>query len=182
MAADMSDSEYKMGKEAIAGEHKTAKANCSSLTGNPKDICISKANRSESVALADLEARKKPTSENRYNARVARAKADSAVAVEKCEEMTGNKQDVCKKEAKAAETAAIADAKEQQKSSKANAEAREDSADARATAGKKVSDAKKDASEDKRIAEYAVAKEKCDSWTGAAKDRCLKEAKVQHGK
>ncbi len=182
MAAGISKDEYKMNKESIASDYKIAKTRCDSLTGNPKDICTAKAKRHESVSLAELEARYKPTEENRYKSRVARAKADHEVAEEKCEEMTGNTKDVCKKEAKAAETAAIADAKTQHKTTKATATAKEESAEARAKANKKVSAAKKDASEDKRDAEYAVAKEKCDAFTAAAKDRCLTEAKAQYGK
>jgi hypothetical protein len=64
------------------------------------------------------------------------------------------------KEAKAAETRAMADAK----------------------TGKEVSAARSDAADDKRDAEYKVAVEKCDALAGDAKNSCVAAAKAKYGK
>ncbi len=64
------------------------------------------------------------------------------------------------KEAKAVETAALADAK----------------------LGKKVHDARKEATDDKRDAGYKVAAEKCDALAGDAKSNCIATAKANFGK
>ena len=170
MAQSMSKDDYKAGKDKITAEYKLAKANCASLSGNPKDICMAGAKGNEKAALAELEAGYKPTAETRFRARVARAEAGYGAAKERCDDLAGNAKDVCVKEAKSAETAAMADAKVQMKTSDANA-----------TANKKSADARKDATADKLDADYKVAKEKCDTYAGNAKDICVKEAKVQFG-
>jgi len=171
MAQGMSKNDYKAGKDRITAGYKVAKAGCASLSGNPNDICMAGAKGNEKVAMAELEAGYKPTTENRYEARVARAEADYGTAKEKCDDMAGNLKDVCLKEAKSAETAAKADAKAQMKTSEANT-----------TAIEKSADANKDAAADKRDAEYKVAKEKCDTYAGNAKDVCVNEAKARFGK
>lgn len=171
MAEGMTKDAYKAGKEKISAEYKTAKAACSSLSGNQSDICVAEAKGKEKVARAELDASYKPTAKSHYEARVAKAEADYGVAKEKCDDMAGNSKDVCLKEAKAAETAAKAEAKAQMKA-----------ADANMTASEKKSDARKDAAEDKSDAQYAVAKEKCDSYSGAAKESCLSKAKEQFKK
>ena len=171
MAQGMSKNDYKAGKDRITAGYTVAKAGCALLSGNPNDICMAGAKGNEKVAMAELEAGYKPTTENRYEARVARAEADYDTAKEKCDDMAGNLKDVCLKEAKSAETAAKADAKAQMKTSEANA-----------TAIEKSADANKDAAADKRDAEYKVAKEKCDTYAGNAKDVCVNEAKARFGK
>ena len=82
-----------------------------SFDGNAEDICLAEAEGKEEVAKAELEARYKPSRENDYQVKVAKAKADYRVAKERCDDRSGNAKDVCLKEAKAAEAAAIADAK-----------------------------------------------------------------------
>lgn len=182
MAQSMSKDDYKAGKEKISADYKTAKSGCGSLSGNANDICVAEAKGKEKVARADLEANYKSTVENRYDARVARAEADYAVARERCDDQAGNAKDVCMKEAKSVEAAAKADAKARMKTTDANATANEKTSAARRDAGKEVAEARKDASEDKRDAEYAVAKEKCDTYSGSAKDSCLNQAKVSFSK
>lgn len=182
MAEGISKDDYKAGKDKIAAEYKVAKSGCTSFSGNPKDICVAEAKGNEKIARAELEASYKPTAKTHYQARVARAEADYAVAKERCDDKAGNAKDICVKEAKAAEIAAKADAKAQMKSVDANATASDKSADARSKASEQVGDARKDATADKRDADYAVAKEKCDTYAGSAKDGCLKQAKADFGK
>lgn len=136
----------------------------------------------DKIAKAELEASYKPTRKTRYQARVAKAEADYAVAKERCDDLAGNAKDVCVKEAKAAEIAAKADAKVQMKTSDANATTNYKSADVRSKASNKAADARKDAAADKLDAQYAVEKEKCDVYAGGAKDYCLGRAKARFGK
>ena len=171
MAQSLSKDDYKAGKDQIAAEYKSAKAGCGSLSGNPNDICVAKAKGQEKVARAELEASYKPSLKARYQARVALADADYAVAKERCDDLAGNPKDVCMTQAKAAKTSAIADAKVQMKTSDANA-----------TANAKSSDARKDAAAEKLDAQYKVEKEKCDTFAGVAKDNCLAQAKAHFGK
>ena len=182
MAEGISKSDYNAGKARIAAEYKSAKAGCASLSGNPNDICVAEANGKEKIARAELAASYKPTPKTRYEARLAKAEADYAVAKERCDDKAGNAKDVCVKEAQAAQTAAKADAKAQMKTSDASAKANEKSADARNDADNQTADAHKAAAPEKVDAQYGVAKEKCDMYAGGAKDRCLDQAKANFGK
>jgi hypothetical protein len=170
-AVDMTKAEYAAGKDRIAVDYKAAKEACKSLSGNAKDVCMLQAEGKSKVGKADLEAVYQPTVKHRYDAAAARAKTDYAVAKERCDDAAGNVKDVCRKEAKAAEVAALADAKTQMKVTDANNVATE-----------KKYDAKKDGANDKRDADYAVAKEKCGTYAGDAKTRCLDDAKAAYGK
>lgn len=182
MAAGISKDEYKAGQDKIAAEYKVAKAACAPLAGNPNDICVAQAKGKEKVAKAELEDSYKLTRKTFYQARIAKAEADYAVANEKCDDMAGNAKDVCVKEAKAVEATAKADAKVQMKTSAARATANEKSTEARVEATSKTSDAEKDAAASKVDAQYKVAKEKCDDLAGNAKDVCVKDAKARFGK
>jgi hypothetical protein len=182
MAQTMSKNDYKTGMDSIAAEHKSDKTVCESLSGNANDICMAEANGKKKVAKADLKARDKNTNQSRYEALVIKLEADYAVAREKCDDHAGNVKDVCLKEARAAETAAKADAKSQMKISKADKKADKESAEVRKDARETSADARQDAATDKRDADYSVAKEKCDALAGGAKDSCMNEAKLHHGK
>ena len=202
MAQGMSKDEYKAGEDRITIEYKSAKAGCDSLSGNANDICMAEAKGNKQIAQADLKASYEPTKKSHYNAHVAKAEANFAVAKEKCDDLAGNLKDVCRKEAKAAVIAAKADAKAQMKISEANevaddkaadaqmkgdkeaaeahVKANEESSEAHMKANEKATDARKDAVDDKRDAAYAVAKEKCDALAGDAKDRCMIKANAPY--
>jgi membrane-associated HD superfamily phosphohydrolase len=154
------DSQYKVDKEA-----------CASLSGNAKDICMAEAKGKDDVARAEAAAAYENTPKTRENARIAHAEATYKVNVEKCDDLAGNKKDVCVKEAKASLVRAKADAKVD----RVALDTRKDSAS-------KQSEAVKEANEDKRDADYKVAIEKCDALAGPAKDACIGNAKVQFGK
>src|SRR5205085_707183 len=81
------------------------------LSGNAKDVCHKEAKADEKIRKADLEAKYKGTEHAAYEAEVAKAKAKLDVAQEKCEDMKGKEKSACKKQAKADEQKAIADAK-----------------------------------------------------------------------
>ena len=158
LAAGMTASEYGAAKDRAAAEYKAAKAHCDGMKGNAKDVCVAEAKAVEKKAKANAEAQYKGTDKARQEAAIAAAKADYDVAKEKCDDKTGNDKDVCRKEAKAVETKAIADAK----------------------ATEKVAAVRQDAREDKMKADYKVAMEKCDALSGAAKDSCQNAAKAKY--
>lgn len=182
IAANMTKEDYKDRKITVEADYKMAKAGCGSLKANAKDICMAEAKGKEHVALAELEAAYKPSQKAGYDVRVAMAEANFSVAKEKCDDLAGNKKDVCVKEARAAHVAAKADATAQLKTADANITANEKSVKARNTANAEIAVANKDAGADKRDADYAVAIEKCDSFAGGAKDNCVKDAKTRFGK
>lgn len=88
------------GKDRIAAEYKSAKANCASLAGNASDICVAEAKGNEKITRAELEASYKPTRKTRYEARVAEAEAHYAVAKEKCDAYAGGAKGHCMEQAK----------------------------------------------------------------------------------
>jgi len=167
-ATAMTKAEMKTEKDRVETDYKTAKAKCDGLKGNAKDVCMAEAKGAHKVAKAELDARDKDTAKAREKVRVAKAEADYDVAKEKCDDMNGNNKDVCKKDAKAAFTAAKADAKVDKQVTGARTDANE-----------KIAQVRQDANENKRDANYAAAKERCDSMNGDAKDRCVADAKAR---
>lgn len=159
-AATMGKADYKAAKDSISTTYKADKKACDAMSGNAKDVCVQEAKGKEKVAKAELEYSYTGKAADQNKLAKAKAEAGYAVAKEKCDDKAGNDKDVCVKEAKAAETHALADAK----------------------AGKEMGSAKKDASEDKRDADYKVAAEKCDAMSGDAKASCMDAAKAKFGK
>ncbi len=147
-------------KDRIEAAYKADRERCNGLSGNAKDICQAEVKGKQKIALADLDARTKNTVKARQDARMVRADVQYNIAKEKCDDLAGNKKDVCVQEAKAVQTKARADAK----------------------ADRQTSDARGDAAETKRDADYKVAMERCDSLSGDAKDACVKSAKTKYGK
>ena len=167
----MTKDNYAMAKKDADAQYKIDKEACSSLNGNAKDICVAEAKGKDNAAKADAEALYVNTPKARESARVAHAKATHDVSIEKCDDLAGNRKDVCVKEAKAAFVRAKADAKVDRVA-----------VDTRKDAAAKQTEASKEASADKRDANYKVAIEKCDALAGPAKDACVGNAKVQYGK
>jgi hypothetical protein len=167
----MSKDSYTIAKTSADAQYKLDKDACSSLSGNAKDICLAQAKGKDNVAKADAEAAYENTPKAREAARVAHAQANYDVAIEKCDELTGNPKDVCVKEAKAELVKGKADAKVDRVAT-----------DTRHDAATKQADARNEANTDKRDAEYKVAIEKCDALAGPAKNTCVSNAKVQYGK
>ena len=130
------------------------------MTGNAKDVCQEEAKAKEKNARAELTFQHSGLAADGTKLRTARAESAYAVAKEKCDDKAGNDKDVCVKEAKAAETKALADAR----------------------MGKQVGAAAKEAGEDKRDADLKVALEKCDAMAGDAKASCVADAKAKFGK
>jgi hypothetical protein len=160
IGAAMTSSEYSAAKDSASAAYKSVRAQCDSMSGNAKDVCVAEAKANLKKAKADAEARYKNTDKARRDAKIEAAEADYDVAKAKCDAKSGNDKDVCIKEAKAIETKAKVDAK----------------------ANEKVAAVKEDAREDKMNADYKVALEKCDSQSGTAKDACVSEAKARYRK
>jgi hypothetical protein len=116
-AQAISNDEYKARKDRIAVEYKSGKAACKSLSANAKDVCIAEAKGKEKVAMAELEAARKPSDKTRHAVAIAKAEAAYEVAREKCDDTAGADKTACLMKAKAAETRDKADAKAQKKTS-----------------------------------------------------------------
>jgi hypothetical protein len=169
--AQMSPTDFNAGKTRIKNDYSTEKKTCSSQSGNARDICVAEAKGKENVALAELDNSYKPTLKTQYKVRAEQADATYDVAIQKCDDLSGNPKDVCVKEAKAARTTAKADATVQMKTGQTNAAAKTDNKEVRT-----------DAAADKRAAELKVAEEKCDALASTAKDTCMAAAKAKFGK
>ncbi|MEP7183044.1 MAG: hypothetical protein ABI886_12745 [Betaproteobacteria bacterium] len=170
-AAPISKDAYDTAIKNAETQGKFNKDACAPRTANAKDICLAEANGKEMVAKADAEAAYKNTPAARESARDARAQATYNVSKEKCDNLAGNAQDVCVKEA----DAVLVKAKANAKVDRVTAEAQQDAAT-------KQAEARKDAAADKRNADYKVALEKCDALAGSTKDSCVSNAKLQYGK
>jgi hypothetical protein len=170
-SASMSRDGYTQAKKDADAQYKIDKDACSSLSGNAKDICIAEAKGKDDVAKAEAAAAYENTPKARESARVAHAQAIYKVAIEKCDDLAGNRKDVCVKEAKAELVRGKADAKVDRVA-----------ANTRQDAAAKQAEARTEANADKRDAAYKVAIEKCDAFAGPAKDACIASAKAQYGK
>ena len=107
----MSKVDYKTKMARIQGDYKTERAACSSMSGNQRDICIEEAKSKERIARAELEYAYTAKASDRNDVLVAKAEGTYAVAKERCDDKSGDDRSACVKEAKAVESAALADAK-----------------------------------------------------------------------
>ena len=169
--ASMTKDGYAQAKKDADAQYKVDKNACSSLSGNAKDICIAEAKGKDDIAKAEATAAYENTPKAREATRVAYAQANYNVSMEKCDDLAGNRKDVCVQEAKA-----------ELVRGKANAKVDRVAVDTRQDAAAKQAVARNEANADKRDAEYKVAIEKCDAFAGPAKDACVGNAKVQYGK
>jgi len=110
-ATGMDRAAYTKERETIEANLKAAKKQCDPLKGNEQDKCKAEAKYNEQVAKADLETKYKGTSDAAYDAAVKKAKAKHDWDKQKCHDQKGAEQSACKKQAKADEKKAIADAK-----------------------------------------------------------------------
>lgn len=160
MAATMTKADYATAKTRISSDYKVDKAACDKSTGNAKDICVEQAKGKQEVARAELEYGYTGKAKDGNKVGIAQADATYAVAKEMCDDKSGQAKTLCRTEAKATHTKAIADAK----------------------MTKKVIAAKVEAVDEKRDANYKVAIEKCDSLAGDPKSACIAAAKATYNK
>ena len=159
-AVGMTKADYSATKDRIKADYKVDKAVCGKSTANAKDICMKQAKGKEKVALAELEF--SYTGKAKDGAKVPVVMADStfAIAKEMCDDKSGEAKTLCRTEAKATHTKALADAK----------------------MDKKVAAARTDAADDKSDANYKVAVEKCEMMSGDPKTTCISTAKARYNK
>ena len=169
--ASMTKDGYAQAKKDADAQYKIDKTACSALSGNAKDICIAEAKGKDDIAKAEAAAAYENTPKAREATRVAYAQANYNISMEKCDDLAGNRKDVCVKEAKAELVKGKADAKVDRVA-----------ANTRQDAAAKQAEARNEANAEKRDADYKVAIEKCDALAGPAKDACVGNARAQYGK
>lgn len=155
---------------------------CGTLAGNAKDICEKEADGQKWIAAAEFAAEQEPSEQHTYDLRIARADAEIAVAKERCDDLSGNPEDVCRQEAERAFEIAKADATLQMKLSDANSVARETTTEANKQAAETSEEAREDADQVKHDASLSVAKEKCDRFANEERTDCINSAEATYAK
>jgi|EndMetStandDraft_2_1072991.scaffolds.fasta_scaffold117103_2 hypothetical protein len=97
------DAEYKAARDRIAADYKAARAQCDTMKGNAKDVCIEEAKGKEKIARAQLDQQRKPSDSSARKVADARVKAAANVARAKCGAHKGDAKAACVKQAKAEE-------------------------------------------------------------------------------
>jgi hyperosmotically inducible protein len=111
-AADEQSDAYHSAMKQAAADYKTARANCDTMKGNARTICVDEAHASRAHSEADAMAANNQGSERaRSRALTDAADADYALARAKCGDKTGNDKTSCMDDARSTHTAAIAEAK-----------------------------------------------------------------------
>ena len=103
----LTKNEYKVENERIEAAYKSAKAQCDKLSGNAEDICEEEAKGKRNIARAELEQQREPSDKNARAVELAKAKATYEVAEERCDDLQGEAEDRCEREARAAYDAAV---------------------------------------------------------------------------
>lgn len=102
-AADFENTPKAREKAVIADAEATymvAKEQCSTKTGNDKDVCVKAAKAAETKTKADAKAARQ-TTVAKADAKDTKRDADYKVAREKCDPLTGAAKDKCVADAKA---------------------------------------------------------------------------------
>jgi hyperosmotically inducible protein len=97
--------------QKAAADYKVAAAQCASMTGNAKGICMDEAKAARAHAEADAVAQYNNTPKGRTKALTVVADADFALAKAKCGDMSGADKASCLTNAGTLHAAAVADAK-----------------------------------------------------------------------
>ncbi len=107
----MTKEEHKTSEQQIEATYKADKKACDAMKDNAKDVCEKEAKGKEKIAKAELEQAYKPSDRNMR--KVEEVKADVAydVAKEKCEDLKGDAQKSCEKDAKSTHEVAVKSAK-----------------------------------------------------------------------
>jgi hypothetical protein len=110
LADGMTHAQYEAAEKGIKADYKAAKTHCDKLSGRAEDVCEAEAKGAARVAKADLKARYEPSAKHTEAARHARIEAKYSVAKERCDAMSGDAEDVCEQEARAARSHALSSA------------------------------------------------------------------------
>ena len=103
----LTSAEYSAARDRINADYKAAKAQCDKLKGNAEDICEEEAKGKRNIARAELEQQREPSDKNARAVELAKAKATYEVAEERCDDLQGEAEDRCEREARAAYDAAV---------------------------------------------------------------------------
>jgi len=170
------DTQSRAAGELVSTKQAADEAACDVRSGNAKDICMEEAKGRANIAKAELALTGNPSEQSRYALLLAKADAAYAVSKERCDDLSGNPADVCRKQAEQAFATAKADAVLAAKIADANSAERDANAEAAATARDETNTARDEAGDVKRDADYALAREKCDAFAGETKTDCLGRA------
>jgi hypothetical protein len=97
--------------DKVEADYKAAKAQCSHMQGNEKDVCEADAKGKENVAKAELENKYEPSQAHARKVDEAKAEHQYKVTKEKCDKNKGKEESACEEEAKATYEKAKADIK-----------------------------------------------------------------------
>jgi len=172
MSSDLDDASFKS----------NSATQCDTLAGNAKDICEKEADGRRWIDAAEFAANREPSEQHTYDLRIAKADAAIGVAKERCDDLSGNPEDVCRQEAERAFETAKAEATLQLKLSDADAVARRATNEANKEAAETSQDAREDAAEVEHDAALSVAKEKCDRFANDERSDCIDSAKAAYAK
>lgn len=112
--------EYEASIARAERDYSKSKEQCDKdFSGNAEEICEAEAKAQRERAKASAEAAYEDTPEARYRKRLADAEADYKVAMQRCEDLAGDNEEVCEKEAKAVRARSEADAKTAYRTDKA---------------------------------------------------------------
>jgi hypothetical protein len=170
-ADTVSKNAYETANSEADAAFETAKQKCQSFSGNTQDICLAEAEGAHSIARANAEANYKGTEQARLKAAKSKVEAEYQIAKERCDDLSGNKKDICQQEAKAEKTKGYEAAKLASKNVDATTEFMNTKKEAKEQAGQAMRDA-----------DYKVAIEKCDLFSGKGKETCILDAKNRFGK
>ena len=170
----LSSQALKAEQQRIAAETQAARASCQKLDGNAKTICLARAQGDERVGKAELRARHQPTAKHLYQAHLARAEADYAVARQRCAALADAPRKVCRQDAQAAYVTARENAKV--------ARAVAAPGQTRLEKAAHVAEVRQAAAARKNDANHQAAVRRCEVLAGDAKTACVSEAQRQFGK
>ena len=94
------DDRRKLVEARVSARHDVAKEMCDDLSGNAKDVCVTKAKTELDKAKADIKMNK-AVNEARNDAEDSKMKADYKLASERCDTLSGEAKDSCVATAKA---------------------------------------------------------------------------------
>ncbi|MFB9886020.1 hypothetical protein [Balneatrix alpica] len=97
----ISEQDYLNGKAEIAQAYQENKRRCDELSGNTKDICVKEADGRAAIAMAQLDAAFTPSTATERKVGEAKAAAEYALALEQCDDYSGQQQADCQAEAEA---------------------------------------------------------------------------------
>lgn len=119
-----------------AADYKTARAQCDSMKGNAKTVCVDEARAARAHAEADaLASDTSSSARSRNKAKVAAADADYALARARCNDKSGADKTSCMNEAKSSHTTALADARSTRQAETTTSDSRTSTSGTSGTAG-----------------------------------------------